>query len=203
MDTTEQELLEFAQEIANVSRSPWQPCVLAEAFTRQPVKVGPWQLGQLTLRGWIALDVVRSPFLNLDSFPLEDVPERLAQAITALTGELVTAETIIAELPPVKAQSAVQALYALCAERFSCGVKIKPPKHLEGGLEIPEDGMGDWGPQLVCLMKELGMSRMEALDTPASQAMALIVLNRHNEGYRVEGQNYRMRELYAEKGEGN
>ena len=193
-EAEDQELLEFAQEIADVTRSPWQPRAVAEVFTRKPVQVGPWRLGQLTMRGWIALDAVRSPFLNLERIPVDKVPERLAEAIAALTGEAVTADTVIDAVPPSEAQAAVEALFDLCGERFSCGVKLKPPKHLEGGPEISEDGFGSWGPLLACLVKEMGMSRIDALDAPASQATALVMFARHNEGYRVEGPNYRHRE---------
>ena len=98
-------------------------------------------------------------------------------------------------IPPAKAPAAVQALYGLCAARFATGVKMLPPPSLGSGQEIQEDGFGDWLPLYTALVTELGLSPGAALDLAVAQGLGMLATKRHNEGYSVAGQNYRVREL--------
>lgn len=189
----EQECLKHAERVAAAENSPWQPRLVSEAFLATTVRVGWWDLGPLTMRGWLALDARRSPFLSGDPLPPEMVLERLAEAIGILSGQTVTVDDVTREIASGGGPAAIQAVTGICNARFSTSVSMVSP--IRGGTPMKEDGFGSWLPIFTALVKELGLSIESALDIAVNQAIALLSTARHNEGYTVAGENYRVREI--------
>lgn len=190
----EQECLEHAERVAAAENSPWQPRLVAEAFLPQPVRIGgPWSLGPLTMRGWLALDARRSPFLSGDPIPPEEIPGRIAEVLTAFYGIDHDADDVIEHLPPGETAAAIAAIRALVCSAFATALSMASP--IQGGEPGKEDGFGSWLPVWTALRKELGMGKEEAAETPVAQALAMLATARHNEGYTVKGENYRIKEI--------
>ena len=193
MDQAEQELIDAAREFAQNAHTRWQPRLVVETFARPvPIRIGSYAVGPLTLRGWLALDAARSPFLNGETFSVDELPERLADALAALTGTPVSAGEVMERIPPAEVPAAIQALYALCSARFVAFLNMVPPG--EPGELRPDDGFGECLPLHAAFVTQLNLTPDAALDLPIDRGVMLLNAKRHNDGWRAEGVNYRDRD---------
>jgi len=77
---------------------------------------------------------------------------------------------------------------------FSTGLGMKPSE--EGG-EIGDDfdGFGTWAPTFSCLVSQVKIPFNEALALPVCRAFVLISTMRRNQGWRVIGTPYALRDM--------
>lgn len=174
----ERDLHELSAEIAAVGQSPWQPRTVSRAFASR----GQERL-VFTLQTWIDLDAARSPLLHGELPANEEECSAAHAAFGLALGAPEEAEVICA----VMEREIRAALGAALAMR---------PEEAVTGEE--DDGFGDCAPLLAALVSQLGMGRMEALATPVAQAFILIAAHRRNQGWKVAGVPYAIRDLDPE-----
>jgi hypothetical protein len=182
----EQELLQFAIDLASADRSEWEPRCVAEAFARPvpDVRQGPEFV--LTLQGWIDLDAIRSPILQ----------GRLPEAATARE-DLLAAMACFDRVPEVECtpENAVEIGHRMIAavhDAFAMIVKMQPPKGSELG-ERDGSPFGLWLP-VFCGIMEIVHDTRKAFAMPVTQAFALLAGTKGNHGWTVDGETYRTRE---------
>lgn len=177
----EAELLEVSRELAASLQSPWQPRCIAAAFATPTL-----HSRHLTMQQWIDLDAIRSPFL-LGEIP-QDVDEFLAAA-------QIFALNVSERTPPQDIAVLQQVILRACREAFALALPMQPPGRSEGGEDA---GFGDWLPIYTCLVTECGLSPTEVMAHRVDRALATIATKRHNEGWKVGGQPYALRDLNEE-----
>jgi hypothetical protein len=175
------ELVKISEEAAEVLRSPWEPRCVARAFaSHQP---GTFTM---TMQVWIDLAAIRSPLLQ------EAAPESLEEFRDALEAFGVV-EKEGCELTPEEAAVMTDEMLTAVRDAFSMGLKMQPPNGTVADEE--PDGFGDWLIVWAALKTQCGCTRAEALAFPVGQAFALIAAARRNEGWKVTGEPYALRDM--------
>lgn len=175
----ERELQELSAELAGAMQSPWQPRTVARAFATRAV-------GEIvfTLQHWIDLDAARSPILTGELPANREETEAMFRVFGLDLGEPEEAELICA------------AIEQEIAEAFAAALPMRAEQAAEG----EDDGFGEWAPIFACLVSQCGLGRGEALATPVAQAFVLIATHRANQGWRVAGTPYAVRDVGEEAG---
>jgi len=178
-------------ELCGAQRSPWQPRAISHAFARREhmAEARP----RLTMQGWIDLEAEESPYL-IGAIPtLED----LLIALRALgwSGEL--AELMDARATDDRVLELNQWVRMAMEESRSTLIRMEPA---DGGRMGRDDGFGDWGPIMACLLNELNFELEGALGVERSKALALVACRRRNQGWHVSGEDYRTREMRRAEG---
>ncbi len=188
--------------VAEGLHEPFEPRVIAHCFARRDHM--PEARPRLTMQGWIDLEAARSPFLLEE--PSQEPMRDVEIALRALGWDAEIEELRRRDwrgrrkiTVPRLAELTVQILAAL-RERHSTGIAMAPAgggKRAEHDMEssLEDDGFGNWGPVMACLLSELRFSLKEALGCDVSAAFALIAAMRRNQGWKACGDHYRAREV--------
>ncbi len=175
-EETEQ-LQALGRDLAGATHSAWQPRCIARAFATPTAGNVAF-----TMQAWIDLDAIKSPLLR------GELPENADQLIaTALAFGLN-----LDELEPDEFIDVARGLLRAIQTAFAAALRMDPPQ--ESDEDTSADGFGDWAPLLSFLICEAGLGRSGALTTPVDQAFILLATARRNQGWRVAGTPYAMRE---------
>jgi hypothetical protein len=180
-DAQLEELCELSNASAEALQSPWEPLVVALAFSTP----GRHER-HLTMQQWIDLHAIRSPYLHGER-PDERGFFAAAEILQLNVGSGTSAEDR-AHLQNV--------ILGACTRAFYTVQKMRAEKAQAGSYE--EDGFGTWLPLYACLVAELGLTPETALALRVDRAFALIAGLRHNQGQRAVGVPYGLRELTTE-----
>ncbi len=180
----EQQLRELGEELAGAQQSEWQPRCIAEAW-RSPVDGAI----ALTMQGWIDLDAARSPMLR------GEVPDQVAEFEVCARAFGVVTE----RMEGVEMARTAMTMRDAVAAAFRAALKMVPADpQLAPADAQASDGFGDWLPMLTFLVKECGLHLDEALALRVDRAFMIMAAVRRNQGWRVAGMNYALRDAEAE-----
>jgi len=177
--------------------STWQPMVISHAFARRDHM--PEARPRVTMQGWIDLDAARSPFLVGGRPGLDD----LVIAVRALgwTRELAELIDIEGKGPMATPERAIEIagwVSMAIEEGRSTEIGMAPPEKMVSAWN-GDEGFGEWGPIMACLLHELHIGFAEGLQMDRSRAVALVACLRANQGWKPKGDNYRLRETPREE----
>lgn len=178
----------LSDAMAAAHASPWEPRCITEAFLPTPETLAGIPLHPLTMRGWLALDRARSPFLSGEWAGLcdDEALSALLAAVRVLSGRSdLSADALRGLMTPEQAVAAVNQILGIVRRAFRTRLRMA----WRWSKETParrDPEMGSWLPTLTELIT-LGMSRDQALDCPVDQAYALIAGAKALEGAEVEG----------------
>jgi hypothetical protein len=183
-------LRNVSRGIAGAMREPWEPKAISHAFARRDHM--PEARPRLTMQGWIDLDAAESPFLVGENPQFVD----LVFALETLGWKAELAEARGDEVTAVRAAEITEQIWMTMQESRSTVVAMSAPEQ-RSGLSDGDDGFGEWGPVMACLLNELHFDYITALGLDRSKAMALMACLRCNQGWKTRGDNYRLREAVA------
>lgn len=187
--------------LAAAERDPHTPRCVARAFLAERTIIGPIEIGPVTLRAWLRLESVGSPWVT-GEFP--ESPEgdlhALCTALASmahlhmpgLSAAHLTPALLSELLSPEHAFAARQAVDKYFEEAFSTVLSMRPPVTSE--TPAKDEGFGWWTRLMVWLVQDFGMTVDAALDTPVCQAFVLVATARANYGWQPKGMNYAERE---------
>lgn len=183
-DAEAQQLRALGDALADAEQSRWEPRCVTRAFASADGALA------LTMQGWIDLEAVRSPLLQFQLPDGDDTIEQYQAAARAfgLPEMEVTPEGLLA---------LGKLMLAAMRAAFEPRLAMR-----EAGAEGAggAGGFGVWLPILACLVAQLGLSRVDALQTPVAQACALIAGHRCNQGWELTGPSYAQRDALEGKG---
>ena len=189
LDKELDELNAFSAEIAAAMQSPWEPRCVGRAFASETPRTFV-----LTMQAWIDLDVIRSPVLK------GNAPENREQFYAALHAFGVK-EKAGAELSPEEAAVMADEMLAAVALGFAMSLPMVPPGE-PAESEDEADGFGGWLPVFGCLVTQCGIEADRAMKLRVDRALALIAVMRRNQGWKLKGTPYALRDLEEEPTDG-
>lgn len=190
------ELDAVSAELAAAEGDPWTPACVAAAFLDEAVVVAGVLLHGVTMRGWLRLEVARSPFVT-GQFA-SGAAERLRDlcfALSVLSGRHVSEYDLTLGCSPQEALGAEVTVARLINEEFATVLPMRF-RSADGSLprEGGDEGFGWWPRLLTRLVRDFHMPLHEATALRLSKAFALVATGASLDGGEPKGENYRERE---------
>lgn len=183
-----EDLKRLSEEIATANRSPWEPRVVCDAFSRDAC-----DLFRFTMQVWIDLEAVRSPLL-LGRLPdASEDPQRVLQDALRAFGLANSGQFFS---PDLAIRTMAQMLMVI-EQGFRANVRMMVPG--ENTSSAGPDGFGDWQAIFSCLVAELGLRPQDALDLRVDAAFVLLVGHRRNNGRVAGSMTYAEMELQEQE----
>lgn len=136
---------------------------------------------RLTLQMWIDLEEADSPLMRGEAPTTEAELDAAFDAFGLDWRGLEPEELLLI----------VRKMQRLVANRSALYLPMIPPG--EQGSATP-DGFGEWAPLYACLVTQCGIARAEARQMDVDEMYVLIAAHRRNEGWRVGGMPYAVRD---------
>jgi hypothetical protein len=176
-EAEEQELRAMGGDIAGAMQSQDEPLCVARAFaTPKPGAV------VFTMQAWIDLELIRSPLLR-GELPESANELQAAALLFGMDTEELTGEELV---------DLGRAIIRAIQDGFSMALSVQPTGEID---ESPSAPIGNWLRIFSCLVTQCRLSDERALAIQVGRAYALIAGMRCNQGWRVTGTPYALREI--------